>query len=74
MCAEMADTPVSDLVDSQQIAERLGVERKTVTSWVARTRLGFPEAKLRRDRCAFWAWPEVEAWARRTGRLPDGSP
>lgn len=65
----MADEPrLSDLVDSQQIADRLHVERRTVNNWRAKA-IGFPEPVLRRQRLLMWSWPQVRQWAVRTGRL-----
>jgi hypothetical protein len=65
----MADEPrLSDLVDSQQIADRLHVERRTVNNWRAKA-IGFPEPVLRRQRLLMWSWPQVREWAVRTGRL-----
>lgn len=60
---------VTDLVGTAEIAERLRVGApEVVHSWrrryddfpppVARLRIGF-----------VWAWPDVEAWAKATGRL-----
>lgn len=67
----MADEPrLSDLVDSQQIADRLGVERRTVNNWRAKN-IGFPEPVLQRQRLLMWSWPQVREWAVRTGRLAD---
>lgn len=67
---KMADDPYADLVDSQQIADRLSVERRTVNNWLGKS-IGFPEPVVRRDRLLLWSWPRVREWAIRTGRLQD---
>ena len=66
---------VNDLVGAQEIADELGVGRAQVHKWRER-RLDFPlpVATLggTGGRAGFlvWAWPDVEAWARKTGRYP----
>jgi hypothetical protein len=32
---------------------------------------GFPSPVARLVRALVWSWPDVEAWARETGRYPD---
>jgi len=51
-----------------EIGERLGVEPNTVHMWRYRS-LGFPERKGRAGGVPLWDWPDIEAWARATGRL-----
>ncbi|MDQ3642064.1 MAG: DNA-binding protein [Actinomycetota bacterium] len=57
------------LVGSHEIAERLGLTSpEAVYSW-RRRHADFPQP-ITRLRIGFvWAWPDVEAWARKTGRL-----
>jgi hypothetical protein len=58
-----------DLVGVAEIAERLGVGTSVVHDW-RRRHADFPEPVLRLRMGLIWAWKDVEAWARRTGRLP----
>jgi hypothetical protein len=57
------------LVTTAEIAERLGLAHsETVHSW--RTRHpDFPAPVVDRGRVLLWLWPDVETWARATGRL-----
>lgn len=59
---------MDQLVGAAEIAERLGYEPRTVHDWRRRP-LGFPEPVARLKVALVWAWPDVEAWARKTGRL-----
>lgn len=57
------------LVTTAEIAERLGLAHsETVHSW-RRRQIGFPEPAVERGRTLLWNWPDVERWARATGRL-----
>lgn len=58
-----------DLVGAAEIAKRLGVRKGSVVSdWRQRHR-DFPEPVARLAMGHIWYWPDVEAWARRSGRL-----
>lgn len=60
----------ADLVSTADIAERLGLAHtETVHSW-RRRHSDFPPPAVERGRVLLWHWPEVERWARATGRLP----
>lgn len=50
-----------------EIAERLGVRKETAHVW--RTRGVMPEPTWTVGGRPAWNWPDVEAWARETGRL-----
>lgn len=56
-----------DLVGAAEIGQRLHVESISVHSWLRRY-ADFPRpiAKLRAGNV--WAWSDVEAWAKATGR------
>ncbi len=65
-----------DLVGVPEIAERLGVSRRTVITWNYRRRLPlrppwqpFPEPLKTISGRPAWDWADVETWARLTGRL-----
>jgi len=55
-------------VGAVEIAERLWVTRSAVDAWRKRG-LGFPEPQWVDGGRPAWDWVDVEAWARRTGRL-----
>jgi hypothetical protein len=69
-----------DLVGVEEIAGRLGASRQAVTAWQRRSwPSGERGGKTVRHptllavvsgRVAVYSWPEVERWARATGRLP----
>src|SRR5689334_22758440 len=63
---------VDKLVGAQEIADLLGVTRQVVHQW--RTLPDFPAPSTQLSMGMLWYWPDVEAWAKRTGRvLPDGT-
>jgi Putative ATPase subunit of terminase (gpP-like) len=58
-----------ELVGAAEIAERLGLAQvQTVHSWRRRYE-NFPQPVARLRQALIWSWPDVEAWARDTGRL-----
>lgn len=59
---------IDDLVGVHEIAGRLGVGTSIVHDW-RRRHEAFPEPVLRLGMGLIWLWPEVERWARATGRL-----
>lgn len=60
---------MTQLVGANEIAERLGVQYRVVHDW--RRRHGdFPEPVAHLKTALIWSWPEVERWAKQTGRLP----
>lgn len=65
---------VTDLVGVQEIADRLGVLHvQTVHLW-RRRHPDFPAPVTRLRMGLLWAWPDVERWARVTGRLDETGP
>lgn len=60
------------LVGSKEIADRLGLKRVQHVHWFRHDDPAFPRAVARIGGVYVWSWPDVEAWARRTGRLPVG--
>lgn len=60
---------VDDLVDVRMIAERLGLAHPQSAGNLALRHPDFPEPLGMWGRTRLWAWSDVEAWARRTGRL-----
>lgn len=72
----MSDTSVrlDDLVDSVVIAKRLGVRDYNVVNTWRRRHPDFPEPVVTLPLGRIWSWHDVEAWARRTGRLPKSEP
>jgi len=61
--------PVDQLVGAAEIAERLGAGKSTVVhDWRYRYP-DFPEPIAKLKTAMVWAWPDVEKWARATGRI-----
>ncbi len=59
---------VKHLVGTAEIAERLGVKRpQVVHDWRRRYR-EFPKPIAEVSGVHVWNWPDVERWARATGR------
>ena len=56
------------LVGSTEIAERLGVARPQVVHDWRRRHADFPEPVATLKTALIWYWPDVEEWARSTGR------
>jgi len=62
-----------DLVGAAEIADRLGIARtQTVHNWRHRHQ-DFPQPFVRLEAGLVWYWPDVERWARKTGRLRGNS-
>lgn len=60
---------VDDLVGAAEIADRLGLAQpQTVHSW-RRRYADFPAPVAQLQTALIWVWPDVEAWARASGRL-----
>jgi predicted DNA-binding transcriptional regulator AlpA len=60
---------VDELVGTAEIVKRMGLgEQRTVHSWTRRDPT-FPAPVVKLERAMIWYWPEVEEWARKTGRL-----
>jgi predicted DNA-binding transcriptional regulator AlpA len=60
---------VDQLVGAREIADRLHVAgRQTVQFWRDRYD-DFPKPVVSRERAVLWYWPDVQEWAKRTGRL-----
>ena len=61
---------VNDLVGTVEIAQRLGLAHTESAMNLFRRHDDFPEPiAVLGERTRVWAWPDVEAWARATGRL-----
>jgi hypothetical protein len=56
-----------DPVGTDDIADRLGVKRQTVAMW--RYRKLLPDQEWTVSGRPAWNWPDIEKWARETGRL-----
>lgn len=54
-------------VGAVDIAGRLGVKQQTVAQWKLRGIL--PPPRWTVSKLPVWDWPDVEEWARATGRL-----
>jgi len=60
---------VDELVGAAEIGERLGSAPRTVHAW-RRRHPDFPEPVAELTSALVWNWPDVERWARKTGRIP----
>lgn len=60
-----------DIVGASEIADRLGVSSSVVHDWQRRYD-AFPDPLRRLRMGLLWSWPEVESWARDTGRRKAG--
>jgi hypothetical protein len=58
-----------DLVSASEIAARLGAKRPGVVHDWRRRHPDFPKPIARLALGYVWSWPDVEVWARSTGRL-----
>lgn len=56
------------LVGAAEIAARLGVKRPQVVHDWRRRYEDFPEPVAVLRQAMVWSWPDVERWAKRTGR------
>jgi hypothetical protein len=63
---------VEHLVGAKEIADRLGVARPQVVYEWRRRHPGFPDPVVRLSIGLVWSWPDVERWAKATGRLGRG--
>lgn len=59
-----------DLVGAGEIADRLHLAHVTSMHNLMRRHAGFPAPVALVGRVRIWSWPDVERWARSTGRLP----
>ena len=59
---------IDELVGAAEIAGRLGCSNTIVYEWQRRHE-DFPKPVAQLTMGKLWHWPEVEAWARRTGRV-----
>lgn len=60
---------MDQLVGAEEIAVRLGLTRYQRVHELRRRHEGFPEPVAQLKRAMVWYWPDVERWAKATGRL-----
>ena len=60
---------VDDLVGAAEIAERLGWSHAQNVHTIRRRHSDFPQSVATLRQAMVWSWPDVEKWARATGRL-----
>lgn len=60
---------MDQLVGASEIAKRTGVKRTQAVHMWSRRYSDFPDPVVKLDMGFVWYWPEVERWARKTGRL-----
>ncbi len=59
----------ADLVGAAEIAERLGLSHRESVHTLRRRHQDFPQPVAELRQAKIWVWPDVEKWARDTGRL-----
>jgi predicted DNA-binding transcriptional regulator AlpA len=57
------------LVGAAEIAQRLGLTRPQVVHNWRRRYTDFPEPAVTLQQGLVWSWPDIERWARSSGRL-----
>lgn len=62
---------MNQLVGASEIAKRLGASRPQVVHVWRQRYADFPQPIAVLDMGMIWAWPDVERWAKKTGRLGD---
>jgi hypothetical protein len=62
---------VGDLVGAAEVANRLGLKHTQSVSVLKQRHESFPQAVMQLAKAYVWNWPDIEAWARETGRLRD---
>jgi hypothetical protein len=60
---------VNDLVGAAEIAERFGWSHAQSVHTIRRRHPDFPEPVAKLRTALVWAWPDIEAWGKSTGRL-----
>lgn len=61
---------VTDLIGAAEIAERLGLSHRESVHTLRRRHADFPSPVVELKQAKVWVWPDVEKWAKATGRLP----
>ena len=59
----------ANLVGSREIATRLGAQSHRIVDQWRRRYPDFPEPLAIVSGVRVWDWPDIERWAKRTGRL-----
>lgn len=62
---------MDQLVGAAEIAERLHARHASLVHDWRHRYPDFPQPVAKLKAAHVWAWLDVEAWARRTGRLPE---
>ena len=60
---------VADLVGAFEIAERFGLSHPQSVHTLRHRHADFPEPVASLKRAHVWSWPDVQRWARASGRL-----
>jgi hypothetical protein len=60
---------VNDLVGAEEIAQRLGLAHVQSVHTLRHRHPDFPTPVKKLQRTMIWLWPDIERWARKTGRL-----
>lgn len=60
---------VDDLVGAAEIADRLRLSHVQSVHTLRKRYADFPEPVAQLRQAMVWSWPDIEKWARSTGRL-----
>jgi predicted DNA-binding transcriptional regulator AlpA len=58
----------ADLLDSAEVAALLGLSSRKVVMIYLKRYEDFPRPAVHKARCTLWRRPDIERWARSTGR------
>lgn len=69
LAVEERRLPASDLVGTQEIADRLGLSHSESVHNLRRRHPDFPKPFAELGAAMIWSWTDVKEWAISTGRL-----
>lgn len=58
-----------DLLNAREVAALLGLAHREAIATYRRRYPDFPQPLIAKGTCVLWHRPDIEAWARSTGRL-----
>jgi predicted DNA-binding transcriptional regulator AlpA len=59
----------AELLDSREVAALIGLDNPNGVSVYRKRYDDFPEPVIEKARCVLWRRQDIEAWARKTGRV-----
>lgn len=58
----------ADLLNAREVADVLGLAHREAIATYRRRYPDFPQPVIRKGTCVLWHRPDIEAWAKATGR------